>query len=75
MPYITYAPDRRGGLDDQITLKSLSIISFAILQVDLEHCEKSDQKREFCEVCEKGFRNLMGRCRVVDVYCLQYLTD
>jgi hypothetical protein len=56
-------------------LKSLSVLSFPMLEIDLENCDKPDGRREYCQVCKQGYRNFMGRCRPFDAGCVQYLTD
>ena len=68
--YITYDPST-----STLTLKSLSVVNFNIMQIDTSNCKKKGENHLWCETCQDNFRNFMGRCRPYDPYCLQYLTD
>lgn len=59
----------------KIILKSLSLITTVILEIDTSNCMIIDPSQTFCKICNPGYRNFMGRCRQFDVNCLQYLTD
>ncbi len=58
-----------------IVLKSLSVINFFILEIDISNCMIKDGSQNSCKVCNAGYRNFMGRCRQLDSSCIQYLTD
>jgi len=61
--------------NDEIILKSLSVINFFILEIDVSNCMIKDDSQNSCKVCNAGYRNFMGRCRQLDSRCIQYLTD
>ena len=60
---------------DAIVLKSLSVINFFIMEIDVGNCMVKDSSQNSCRVCNAGYRNFVGRCRQVDSRCVQYLTD
>lgn len=60
---------------EDLKLKSLSVVSFPIMEIDLDHCKEKDGTGKNCKLCQEGYRNFMGRCRVNDPACLQYITD
>lgn len=59
----------------EFKLKSLSVVSFPIMDIDLQHCGEADQNKKNCQMCVTGYRNFMGRCRPFEEACLQYTTD
>ena len=67
---LTYWPD-----NNHILLKSLSVINFYIMQIDYSNCFQINQERQNCKICNKGYRNFMGRCQLIDNACLKYITD
>lgn len=60
---------------EDLKLKSLSVVSFPIMEIDLDHCKEKDGTGKNCKLCQEGYRNFMGRCRANDPACLQYITD
>jgi hypothetical protein len=54
---------------DNIQLKSLSILNFLIMQIDYSDCFQQDLRNQNCKICNKRYRNFMGRCLPLDSSC------